>query len=303
MRAGDQPPVAVVGAGGFLGTALARGLADRRITTALFTRAAPFLSRAGRAASGLRSAGTVFWLATSINPALAESEPWRAEADREALDSMLSALAPPYPRVVVISSGGTVYDPRAVPPYREDTPTRPQGAYGLAKLALEQTLLGSPPGRAHGLVVRASNVYGPGQPGRSGQGVIAYWLRAAAAGEPITMYGDPASTRDYLYVDDAIGAFLAIAGTAGELPAVLNLGSGQPTSLGELAGIVSAAVGRPGAVMHEPGRPFDVPHAWLDVDLARRLLAWEPRVALATGVARAWSSVVAGSRRPLGSPA
>jgi UDP-glucose 4-epimerase len=283
-------PTAVVGAAGFLGSSLVHTLHAGGVPVATFTRKTPFLTDSGSPDDGLVAARTVFWLASSINPAIAESEPWRVHEDRGTFVSLLRAierLADP-PRVVLVSSGGTVYDPAVPPPYREDSPARPRGAYGRAKLELERLLHESALGPGRAVAVRVSNAYGPGQPAASGQGVIAYWLRALAAGDPITIFGDPATTRDYVYVDDIAAALAAVHRRPGPLPRVLNVGSGVPTSLEDLADLVRTAAGSRTEIVREPARGFDVPHSWLDVRLAADLLGWQPATPLPAGVAAAW---------------
>jgi UDP-glucose 4-epimerase len=284
---GGSDPAAVIGAAGFLGTALVRTLTGSGVPVATFTRKTPFVTESGFPDRGVLAARTVFWLASSINPAIAETEPWRVDGDRAAFVTLLHALqrlADP-PRVVLVSSGGTVYDPAVAPPYREDSPTRPRGAYGRAKLAMERLLHQAP---LPGVVVRVANAYGPGQPAASGQGVVAHWLRALTAGDPIMIFGDPATTRDYVYVDDVAEALAAVHRHPGTLPAVLNVGSGAPTSLAELAEMVRAAAGNGARIRRAPARGYDVPHSWLDVALAAELLGWRPRTSLPAGVAAAW---------------
>lgn len=286
-------PIAVIGAGGFLGSALVRSAQQSLVPYAAFTRLVPFLDPDGRPASGLAAAHTIYWLASSINPAVAESEPDRIAADQNAFTSLLRAVEklPHTPRVVLLSSGGTVYDPSIAPPYHESSPTAPLGAYGRAKLAMEATLAccGLPAGQA--VAVRVANAYGPGQPARRGQGVVAYWLHAVARDEAITIIGDPHSTRDYVFVEDIVAALLAIHGTSDALPPVINVGNGVPTSLGELAGLVRSVTGTEREIRYQPARGFDVPHTWLDVSLAARVLGWRPRTRLADGVAAAWRAI------------
>ncbi len=273
----------MIGSAGFLGSALAAGLEQAGVPVTRYTRSVPFLPAPGRPDQGLLQARTVFWLASSINPAIAESHPERAAVDREAFATLLAAVSalPRPPRLVLLSSGGTVYDPAARPPHAEHAPTRPQGAYGRAKLELER-MLGTaalPPGQA--VVVRAANAYGPGQPAAS-------------------IYGDPETTRDYVYVADIVAALTAIHRTPGELPPVLNVGCGRPTSLRGLAGIVLDVVGDPALeVLTQDARAFDVPHNWLDVGLAGRVLGWTPGTPLRAGIEAAWADA---RRRLLGSP-
>lgn len=288
----QEAPVAVIGAAGFLGRALTRALDEQGTPVAAYTRSVPFRDPGGRPAPGLSAARTIFWLATRINPQIAELEPQSVAADRAAFDDLLRAVQSldTPPTVVLLSSGGTVYDPDASPPYAEDAATRPTTAYGRAKLALEGRLADGAPGRH--LVVRISNAYGPGQPAARGQGVIAHWLLAARRGEHVRLFGDPATTRDYVFEDDVSAALLAVARSTGPLPAALNVGSGRRTSLQELADTVLAVVGDPGLrLVVEPARSFDVSHTWLDVGQAARVLGWRPRTTLPDGIAATWQAV------------
>jgi UDP-glucose 4-epimerase len=231
-------------------------------------------------------------LATSINPQIAESSPQRVAADYAAFSDFLEGLArhSSPPPVVLLSSGGTVYDDRARPPYDESSPTSPRSAYGKAKLALELQLRERAPRGS--VVVRISNAYGPGQPVASGQGVVAHWLRAARREEHLRIFGDPNSSRDYVYVDDVAAAMLAVHRHIGDLPAVINIGSGVPTSLQALAETVLDVVGDSSlGIEVEEARTFDVHSTWLDVTLADTALGWRSRTSLHDGLAAAWSAV------------
>ena len=279
------PAVAVIGAGGFLGRALCDALRAAGRPAAEFTRATPFVDDAGRPAPGLVAARTVYYLASSLNPAVAERDPDAVAADLALFDRFLDALGalPDRPYVVLPSSGGTVYDVDVAPPYGETSPVAPRGQYGAAKVAMERRLAEvSRTGSA--TVLRISNVYGPGQPTSGGQGVIGHWLAAAAKGEPIVLFGDPAASRDYVFVDDVVAAFLAVGPGA---PPVINVGSGEPTSLGELADLVNDVTGGV-EIVREADRGFDVRHTWLDVTLAREALGWTPRTSLREGLRRTW---------------
>jgi UDP-glucose 4-epimerase len=282
---------AVVGASGFIGSALSRKLRADGLPVGSFTRTVPFMTEAEGLARGIETSETVFWLAASVNPAVAEERPDLVEHDRSQFDALLRSLEATrhVPRVILLSSGGTVYDPSSEPPYCEDSPVRGTTAYSRAKLALEAALRAADiPDRCK-VVVRAANAYGPGQPARKGQGVIAYWLQAALNRRPLILLGDPDTVRDYVHIDDLVDALYRLHAHGGDLPPTLNIGSGTRTTLGELADtVVSVVDDAPLAVEARPARSCDLPSTWLDVELAARTIGWRPEVLLREGIASAW---------------
>jgi len=279
----------VVGARGFLGSALVETLHRRDIPVVEYTRDRPY--RAGDVLdAGFDSVRTVVWCASSINPYLASQHPELVEADRVEFARFLQSLehAGTAARVVLVSSGGTVYGD-AEPPHSETTVPRPTSAYGHAKLTLERMLHEA---RPSSVVVRVANAYGPGQPAAPGQGVVGHWLRALVRDEPVTVYGTLDTVRDYVYVDDIAAALVAVHEHTSDVPSVLNVGSGRPTSLAELVEVVQhVAAPHRLQVTRLPGRPFDLAASWLSVDLARRSLGWEARTSLVDGVRAAWEWV------------
>jgi UDP-glucose 4-epimerase len=143
-------------------------------------------------------------------------------------------------------------------------------------------------------VLRLSNVYGPGQRLGTGQGVVGYWFRALLDDEPIRLFGDPETIRDYVYVDDVAEAFLAAHRSSAPLPPVLNVGSGEPTSLRALVHVLLRAAQRPHhKVEMTEDRPFDRRHTWLDVRTAQRTLGWRPTTTLQDGLTATWERAVA----------
>jgi UDP-glucose 4-epimerase len=277
---------AVIGAGGFIGRHLVATLRSGGIHVVTSDRAdQPY--RPGR----LDAADVVFYLASSITPALAEAHPQRAAADQDHLGGLLRHLTEcERPSTVVLSgSAGTVYDPDAPQPWAEDAPTRPTTRYGAAKLAMEWLLREH---RGPAIVLRLSNVYGPGQRVDKSQGVLGFWLRAAATGEPLNLIGDPQTTRDYVYVDDVVNCLLLAGRYAPPLasaePLVVNVGSGVSTSLAELLSTVERVVGTPLPVRALPGRAIDRRDVRLDVGRAQRWLSWRAETSLVDGISAAW---------------
>lgn len=278
----------VVGASGFIGSAVANRLDAVGIPCARYTRSTPFAVK-GKLTAEVAGAATIYWLASSIRPATSDAAT-KAGTDLHALDELLNLLAEQgsgETRLVAVSSGGTVYDTRTAPPYREDSPTRGANAYGEAMLAVEARISNGAP---HHAIVRASNAYGPGQPTRRGQGVIAHWLDAIRREEPIRVLGDPETKRDYVYISDLVDALLLVADVpdSPDRPRIVNIGSGTGTSLAELIDLISKTVGFPIEVEYSSARGFDAPSTWVDVALARTALGFSPLVDLREGLSKTW---------------
>jgi UDP-glucose 4-epimerase len=288
---------AVVGADGFIGRHLTAALQALGVQVNGYTRQHELSWRADSAAPEV-----VFYLASRVTPALAERHPEWVTADHLCFTDLLRMLVRTGrpPTVVMTSSAGTVYDPDVAGPCAEDAPTRATSRYGAAKLSLERLLL-SYAADLPAVVLRLSNVYGAGQRVGKNQGVLAYWLRAAATGEPISMIGDPQGTRDYVYIDDVVDCMLrTVPGSPGRGPGeplVLNVASGVSTTLAGLLSTVESVVGRELPVRHLPHRTVDRREIQLDVGRAARVLGWRPRTTLTAGVAAMWREVESGPKR------
>jgi UDP-glucose 4-epimerase len=297
----------IVGADGFIGQHLATALNAGSVPTTRYTRRDPLPCRDDQPA-GTHGAATVFYLASSVTPALAEEHPEWVTADHLRFAAVLADLTrrPNPPTVVLTSSGGTVYDPDLPPPYREDSPTRATSRYGAAKLALEQQLIRYA-ATAPAVIVRLSNVYGAGQRLGKSQGVLAHWLHAAADGYPLHMIGDPNAVRDYVFVSDVVDCLCRIAArphaSGPAEPLILNVGSGEGTSLATLLATVESVVGRELVVERRPHRAVDRMETWLDVRRAAQVLGWRPRTSLADGIAAMWRYVLDGGGSRAGSGA
>jgi UDP-glucose 4-epimerase len=276
--------VAVIGSEGFLGSCLVRSLDAVGIPACGYTRRQPV--------PPVLPATTVFFLAGSVTPATAQTQPDLVAADRALLDRVLTAVrrVGEPARLVLASSGGTVYAPDAQLPYTEQTAVGPTTVYGEAKLAMERSVLSCRWVRP--VVLRLANVYGPGERATRGQGVIAHWMARLVAGGSLVLYGDPSISRDYVYIDDAVAAMLLAYRSPEGLPSVMNIGSGQATSLNRLVSLVTAAVGGcPVTVDRRPGRTVDRPYVSLSVELAESALGWRPVVPLPEGLRRTWRHV------------
>ena len=197
------------------------------------------------------------------------------------LDSMVRNGVP---RIVFISSGGTVYGVPEYLPVDEKHPTNPRVSYGITKLAIEKYLqLYSALHGIRPVILRVSNPFGSKQRLESAQGAATAFLRRALNDEQVEIWGDGTVTRDYLHVSDVAEAFLKALTYEGR-ESVFNIGSGEGTSVNQLLETIERIVGRPVRRAYLPARSFDIPASVLNSGLARRDLGWNPKMSLEEGI-------------------
>jgi UDP-glucose 4-epimerase len=176
----------------------------------------------------------------------------------------------------------------ALPPIHENLPGRPVSPYGASKLAGEAYC--SAYTRSYGtgaVALRFGNVYGPGSGHKSS--VVAAFISAALAGEPLIVYGDGRQTRDFIYVDDLVRAvrFAAIVkDIGGEL---FQIATSHETSVGELLDLLVPLLDAEQLspkVRHASPRVGDVQRSYSDTAKARRMLGWSAEVGLSEGLRR-----------------
>ncbi|MFF0817432.1 NAD-dependent epimerase/dehydratase family protein [Rhodococcus sp. NPDC003318] len=189
-------------------------------------------------------------------------------------------------KIVFTSSGGSIYGVTDDLPVSEQAPVRPMSPYACSKVSGELYLDSFR--RLHGLDcshIAPANVYGPRQDPHGEAGVVAIFAREMLAGRPTSLFGDGGNTRDYVFVEDVVSAFVAAAGDRGS-GLRFNIGTGVETSDVELNRLVSAATGATTAPVWKPERPGDVRRSALDAGLAHRVLDWRPSVTLEEGIDR-----------------
>ena len=187
-------------------------------------------------------------------------------------------------KVVFASSGGTIYgtvDPDDLPA-RESLPQRPESPYGVAKKAVGDYLFAYR--QLHELEYTAlalANVYGPRQDPHGEAGVVAIFAGRLLGGEPCTIFGDGEQTRDFVYVDDVVDAFVRAAERGGGL--LLNVGTGQETSVNDLYGTMAKEAGVTQPASYAPPRAGELARSALDPARAGIHLGWKPWTSLAEG--------------------
>jgi UDP-glucose 4-epimerase len=190
------------------------------------------------------------------------------------------------PRIIYATSGGARYGAPAALPATEDTPVDPLSPYAAAKIAGELYM------RAYAgmyglepISLALANVYGPRQDPNGEAGVVAAFGSAMISGRPTTIYGDGSATRDYVYVDDVVTAFLCAA-DAPSTTGTFNIGTGVQTTAAELHQLIAEAVGVSRPPHHAEARTGEVHASALDPTEAGRVLGWKPDTDLTEGIKR-----------------
>jgi nucleoside-diphosphate-sugar epimerase len=116
--------------------------------------------------------------------------------------------------------------------------------------------------------------------------VVPLFLTLVAREEPVTVYGDGEQLRDFTYVANVVDATLRAADVPEANGRIFNVAAGSPASVNELAGAIGQILGKRVERRSEPARPGDIRDSWADVSEARRVLGYEPSVALAEGLRR-----------------
>lgn len=204
---------------------------------------------------------------------------------------LFSEVADRGGKLILVSSGGTVYGEAVDVPIREGHPTRPISPYGVTKLTLENyAYLYS---ATHGLkyvCIRPANAYGEGQRPFVGQGFIATAMASAMQGKPIRIFGSTGTVRDYIHVADLASGILH-ALERGRLSETYNLGSGCGRSALEVVDAMRPLIREAGLepeVEYLPERSFDVKVNVLDASKLQAQTGWKPVVGFGEGMRRTY---------------
>lgn len=200
--------------------------------------------------------------------------------------SLMEAIRDVGVKRVVLASSGAIYGDQEAQPLSEGQAPRPRSPYAVSKLAAEYYLhtLGALWG-IETVSLRIFNAYGPGQQlPPSHPPVIPYMLRQALQGGTIVIDGDGRQTRDFVYVDDVVSALVAAATAPNVNGLVINVGSGEETSILDLARLVLQVTGSSSNIITNPKSSGGVARMCANIALAERRLNYRPSISLETGL-------------------
>jgi GDP-L-fucose synthase len=198
----------------------------------------------------------------------------------------------------LVLAGTVCAYPKLTPvPFREEElwngyPEETNAPYGVAK---KSVLVGAQAYRQqyelNAIFLLPTNLYGPGDNFdlATSHVIPALIRKMSESPEQVVLWGDGSPTREYLYVDDCVEAFV-LAAERYSGPEPVNLGTGVETSIRETAELVAEAVGFDGEITWDTSMPNGQPRRSLDASRARELFGWEARTPLREGVERtvAW---------------
>ncbi|OUM88715.1 MAG: epimerase [Bacillus thermozeamaize] len=185
----------------------------------------------------------------------------------------------------VFASSSSVYGVNPNVPWREDDHVLlPISPYASTKVSGE--LLGHVYSHLYGIrfiALRFFTVYGPRQ---RPDLAIHKFARLMLRGEPIPIYGDGSTQRDYSYVDDVVEGVRRAMSYTGSPYEIVNLGNNQTVGLLEMVRILERALGKEARLQFLPPQPGDVPRTWASLDKAQKVLDFRPRTPFEEGVER-----------------
>jgi len=185
----------------------------------------------------------------------------------------------------VFASSSSVYGVDPDVPWREDQAvTRPISPYASTKVSGE--LLGHVYAHLYGMrfvALRFFTVYGPRQ---RPDLAIRKFAQRLLRGEPIPVYGDGSTRRDYTYVDDTVQGVRAAMEYDASAYEVINLGNDRTVTLARMIEALEDVLGVQARIERQPAQPGDVPQTWADIAKAERLLGYRPSTTFEAGLER-----------------
>jgi UDP-glucose 4-epimerase len=298
--------ILLLGAGGFVGRALAARLHKLEKETYCVYRSASFLQTNSLENGYIASLDNttvlksllprcriVFHLASDTTPGVSALQP-AFEATTNLLPSLrlLEALQD-YKDItlVYVSTGGAIYGDISGEHATEDMHLSPISYYGAGKAACEkfiQAYTNQSGNRA--IILRPSNFYGPGQPYRPGFGIIPTILYHMLVRKELEIWGEGEMVRDYLYIDDFVDCCIKIIENHTDKPgtSIYNVGSGKGIRLDELCDKLEAIAGVKIKKKFRSARSVDVQKIALDSSKIGLDYSWQANTDFYQGLKNTW---------------
>lgn len=199
------------------------------------------------------------------------------------VSTLKAAVSAGVKRFVFLSSAAVYGAPKKLP-ISEDHPLNPISPYGASKLAGEVFVKAfSKAFKIEHVILRLFNVYGPGQESSGYAGVIAEFIKRVKKGKPPIIFGDGNQTRDFIYIRDVVEAVEKVI-SKNVVNETLNIGTGVPTSIRELAYTVIDVLKASVEPVHASERPGDIRESWADISKCIEKLKFKPKYTVREGL-------------------
>ena len=218
-----------------------------------------------------------------VRPSLGEPALYQ-RVNVEGTVNLLEAAREHSVNKITVASSSSVYGVNSKVPFSEADPIFSAiSPYAASKLACEA--LGHVYHHVHGMdicMLRFFTVYGPRQ---RPDLAIHKFARLMHVGQPIPVYGDGNTSRDYTYVDDTVDG--VVAATEKEFGfEIINLGESQTVELKRLIELIEQAMGVKAEINRQPAQPGDVPITFANIEKAQDLLGYSPQTKIEDGIPR-----------------
>jgi len=281
-----QKNILLIGGAGFIGSNLVRKLLEEGYNVVVFEQINCSIQRLSKSINNLNieygtlsnmtefenvlqkyKIDTIFHLASSIIPS-SDQNAFVSEIENILIPTvkLLSLISKLGIKLYYFSSGGTVYGNRLNnnEPIKESEDTNPICYYGVSKLFIEKMIfLENNLSKLNYVILRPSNLYGPGQNVIGNQGLIAIILGKILNGEEVIIWGDGENIRDYIYIDDLISCICKLL-RSDVNNEIINIGTGFGHSINDIIKIIKNVSHYQVNVRYTEGRSVDVPVAVLN---------------------------------------
>ncbi|MCF6229024.1 MAG: GDP-mannose 4,6-dehydratase [Planctomycetes bacterium] len=218
-----------------------------------------------------------------VRPSLAEPGLY-VDTNVKGLTNLLEGMRERGMSKIAHASSSSIYGGNEKVPFSETDPVEnPWSPYAATKRSNELMLWTY--NHLYGIeshALRFFTVFGPRQ---RPDLAISKFIRMIDAGEPIPVFGDGTSGRDYTYIDDIVEGVVAsldrVAGVE-----IINLGGDEPITLSEMIGTIEEVMGQTAKIDRKPMQPGDVPRTMADISKARKLLDYSPNTSFKDGVTK-----------------
>lgn len=226
--------------------------------------------------------GYVFHLAAHINLRKSFSSPYM-DAQNNIMGSLnlIENCVRYEAKIIFSSTGGAIYNKGESLPWNEEDEAKPESPYGLSKLTIENYLRIYKNYGLESTVLRYSNVYGPRQDARGEAGVISIFISNALKNEPICIFGNGEQTRDFVYVDDVVGANIHCMDN--KVLGAFNVSTEMATSVNDIAELIIRSTESKSSIEHLSPVAGEILHTCLSSNKLKKT-GWIPRMNLLSGM-------------------